>query len=220
MTYDFTQVREVELGKGSHSNPQEGMCFMEMAAWFAGVTHSDKPECASRVLGAYGINLNDKMPDQLRDSLLKPLVPLIVGTRDPENEQKRAEFLAMWAVNKIVPIALRANGFEKHALACERAGDLKAAKNAANAAANAATYAADAAYAAANAAANATANATAYAAAYAAYATAYAAANAADIWAVAVEGLRQAILIGKHEGAIAFTERHEALRTLVKETAK
>jgi len=66
-------------------------------------------------------------------------------------------------------------------------------------------------------------------AAYAAYAAAYAAdaayanaaANAADaeqIWTVAVEGLRQAILIGRHDGfnipQPVLAERHERLRQL------
>lgn len=194
--FDFSQIEEVKLAEGAHISPDDGLCFMEMAAWFAGESHSDKPECACPVLGAYGIGLNDRMPDDIRDSLLKPLVPLIVGTRDPASEQKRVEFIAMWAVNRIVPVALREAGMEEHALACERAktlGEAIAAAEAARAAANAATHAAEAARAA-----------------HAALAAA---------WPIAVEGLRQAILLGRHDGFAdpepVIIERRERLRELV-----
>jgi hypothetical protein len=71
-------------------------------------------------------------------------------------------------IREILPIALRAAGFEDHAVACESAEDLEAAGRAAKGAYNAARY---------NAAAY---NAAAYnAAAYAAYAAASAAASAA-----------------------------------------
>jgi hypothetical protein len=234
MSFDFSTITEVKLGQGNHASPQDGLCFMEMAAWFAGEKHTDKPECACPVLGAYGIRLNDAMPDELRDRLLKPLVPQIVGTRDSDSAQKRAEFFAMWAVNKVLPIILRARGFTKEADACERASNLGEARRAAYAAADAAY--ADAAYAAANANANAAcayayaavnaavnaaandaANDAADANANAACAYAYAAATSEQIWTVAVEGLRQAILIGRHEGLMIdklFSERRENLRKL------
>jgi hypothetical protein len=264
-TFDFGGITEVSLAHGSHGSPEQGLCFMEMVAWFAGEKHSDKPACACPVLGSYGIGLNDRMPDGLRNELLKPLVPMIAGTKGARaDEQRRAEFLAMWSINKIIPIALRAAKLEEHAVACESATTLPDAAYAAKAAAyaayaaDAAAYAADAAYAAkaaayaaayaadaADAAADAAdaakaAKAAAYAAAYAADAAAYAAdaaayaadaaayaADAADaayaayrreIFSIAVEGLRQAILIGPHEGfdrAIDLTLRHEALVALV-----
>jgi hypothetical protein len=243
MTYDFSQITEVKLGSGSHESANDGLCFMEMAAWFAGEEHSDKPDCACPVLGAYGIRLNDAMPDDLRDRLLKPLVPQIVGTRDKASEQRRAKFLAMWAINKVLPIILRLRGFESHALACEKAKGLSEAKSAANAAYAAADAAAAAAYAsaadaaaaaayasAADAAANAAnaayaandaANAAAYAAnaADAADAAAYAANAAAkeQIFTVSVDGLREAIKLGRNEGLMIdglFAERREKLREL------
>ena len=136
--FDFTQITEVKLASGSHDSPESGMCFMEMAAWFAGEEHSDKPACASHALGSYGIVLNDRMPDDVRDRLLKPVVPLIVGTFDPANERAREEFLAMWAVNKTLPIILRLRGFAELADKCEAAKNLTETKKAADAAAYAA----------------------------------------------------------------------------------
>ena len=203
MTYDFTTVTEVTLASGAHANPQEGLCFMEMVAWFAGEEHSDEPQCACPVLGRYGIGLNDRMPTDLRDRLLKPLVPMIAGTRGTrDDERRRAEFLAMWTINRILPSALRAIGLKDHGDACATAATLPAAR----AAADAARAAADAARAAAYA----------YAADAADAADAYAARE--EVFATAVEGLRQAILIGPHEGfdrLIDLPARHTALKDLV-----
>jgi hypothetical protein len=162
------------------------------------------------------------MPDDLRDRLLKPLVPQIVGTRDKDSERKRGEFFAMWAVNKVLPIILRERGFTKEADACERASNLGEARRAyaANYAFRNLTGAANAAnYAAAAAMAVASAYAANYAAAAATFAATSAATSAAreQIWTVAVEGLRQAILIGRHEGLMIdglFSERRENLRKL------
>uniref|UniRef100_UPI0030D798EF hypothetical protein n=1 Tax=uncultured Sphingomonas sp. TaxID=158754 RepID=UPI0030D798EF len=148
MTYDFTTVTEVTLASGAHANPQEGLCFMEMVAWFAGEEHSDEPQCACPVLGRYGIGLNDRMPTDLRDRLLKPLVPMIAGTRGTrDDERRRAEFLAMWTINRILPSALRAIGLKDHGDACATAATLPAARAAADAARAAADAARAAAYA-------------------------------------------------------------------------
>jgi len=246
MAYDFNSITEVRLDSGAHESPEQGMCFMEMVAWFAGEKHSDKPDCASNVLGTYGIGLNDRMPDDVRDRLLKPVVPMIAGTFDPANEQPRAKFLAMWSVNKVLPIILRLRGYEELAVRCEAAKDLVEARSAADAAADAAAYAAadaaayaadaadaanaaaadaaNAAYAAADAAAADAANA-AYAAANAAAdaanaanAAADAAADAEQIWRCAVDGLRGAIQIGRCDGfgTADLPARHTALRELVK----
>ena len=218
MTYDFTTVTEVTLASGAHANPQEGLCFMEMVAWFAGEEHSDEPQCACPVLGRYGIGLNDRMPTDLRDRLLKPLVPMIAGTRGTrDDERRRAEFLAMWTINRILPSALRAIGLKDHGDACATAATLPAARAAADAARAAADAARAAAYAyAADAADAADAAAYAYAADAADAADAYAARE--EVFATAVEGLRQAILIGPHEGfdrLIDLPARHTALKDLV-----
>jgi hypothetical protein len=208
MAFDFNSITEVQLAKGSHASPEQGRCAMEMVSWLAGEPHSDKPACASAVIGAYVININDAMPDDVRNRLLKPMVPLIAGTFDPGREQARAEFLAMWAVNKIVPIVLRLHGLDELAARCETAEDLSEANAAANAA-YVTAYAVHGATQAANAA---------YAAAYAAYAAHAAHAVYTDeIWQCALDGLRGAIALGRCDGfGIDPAPRHEALRKLVK----
>jgi hypothetical protein len=217
-SFDVTEVREVRLSSGSHTAPEQGMCFMEMVAWFAGEEHSDRPACACPILGGYGITLNDAMPDEMRDRLLKPLVPLIAGTRGtPTDELARAKFLALWGVNKLAPIYLRAYGEflrpADKAVLDALASQCEAARSDAElqeiARADLAARAARAALAAR--AARAALAALADLAALAALAR-------NQIFELMVEGLRQAITIGPHEGfdqALDLTSRHEALRELV-----
>ena len=59
----------IRLGKGAHGSPQEGVCLMEAVAWFADETHSDKPDCVSAILGAFGRTFNDALPDDQRQRL-------------------------------------------------------------------------------------------------------------------------------------------------------
>jgi hypothetical protein len=51
------------LAKGGHSNPGSGVCLLEAVAYVAGELHTDHPQCASEILGAFGRNLNDVLPD-------------------------------------------------------------------------------------------------------------------------------------------------------------
>ena len=44
---------ELILDRGFHNAPDDGLCFMEAAAFFAGEKHSDHPACVSPVLGAF-----------------------------------------------------------------------------------------------------------------------------------------------------------------------
>lgn len=97
--FDFATVKEVRLSKGAHDSPEAGMCFMEMAAWFAGEEHSDKPACVSPALGHLGIAINDSMDHHIRDTALKPMIPHVVGTFDDATEGKRVEYICLRAFN-------------------------------------------------------------------------------------------------------------------------
>ncbi len=100
--FDFASVKEVRLARGSHKTPEQGMCFMEMAAWFAGEEHSDKPACVSPMLGRMGIMLNDNMGERQRDQTLKPMIPHVVGTFDEDAEGARVQYVAVRAFNYAV----------------------------------------------------------------------------------------------------------------------
>ncbi len=107
----------LHIGHGSHPDRSNGLCVMEVVAWYAGEAHSDAPACTSPVLAAYARGLNDAMPDDAtRDKYLKPLIiPLVGTTATRAVEVKRAEHFARVAVTRIAPLALRTAGLKKEA---------------------------------------------------------------------------------------------------------
>ena len=212
----------LHIGHGSHPDRSNGLCVMEVVAWYVGEAHSDAPACTSPVLAAYARGLNDAMPDDAtRDKYLKPLIIPLVGTTATRGvEVKRAEHFARVAVTRLAPLALRTAGLKKEAETLEalaqdasltslRAAAGAAAGDAAGAAAGAAARAAwNAARAAAGAAARAAGEAAMDAAgdadgaaAWAARAAGAAAARAAraatgdEVWSVAAEVLHEAVAI-------------------------
>ncbi len=188
-----------KLSHGNHKRAEDGVCFMEAVAWMSRLPHSDRPECACPVLGAFGIRLNDRMSDTERTTL-NPLIIKMMNTRSKPHEELRAAYLLRGVAAEILPLVFEDRGW--HDLAkmvraipvgatradmvpvLRKVRDLAAKyRNAAYAYAAAAADAAAYAYAAADAdaaaaAAYAAAAADAAAYAYAADAAAYAAAAA------------------------------------------
>lgn len=101
------------LAQGAHE-PDEGIaCMMEAASFLAGEPWSDTPLCVAESITTMGRRLNDAMPDHLRDPLLRPLVPLVVGTAaTPQAELRRAYIAVDYAVREAVPAVLRAVGMD------------------------------------------------------------------------------------------------------------
>jgi hypothetical protein len=183
----FEHILNWKLLKGSHEFPGSdgGTCINEAALIAAGFKYKairctdDCPPCFSRVISAYAIGLNDRMPDKLRQKLLIPFVTRLAGTADrPEVENKRLESIVMRTKLEILPFACTS--------AYAYADAAYAAANAASANAAAAIYASVAA---------------AYASAAANAASANASADAASakerIWTIAVSILDEAIRLGK-----------------------
>ena len=181
------------LTSGGHENPDDGMCLLEAVSYVAGEKFTDQPACASPILGSFGRNLNDTLSSEKRQ-LLKPFIPLIVGTADDGYDHERGLMAADWLIRTYTPTWLRLAGLEDAAVSLETLprqatwDDVEAAvpvvraarekARTARAAAGAAAWAAagDAARAAARAAAGDAARAAAWDAARAA---AWAAAGAA-----------------------------------------
>lgn len=88
------ELCDIELHLGAHTDWEHGHCTMEVAAWLAGETHSDRPKCADPDIGQLARCLNDSIAgDAARTAALRPFVPRIVGTRtdDPNIRQRRSE---------------------------------------------------------------------------------------------------------------------------------
>jgi hypothetical protein len=173
-------IEPIKLRRGSgNGNPNDGLCLMQAVHWFSGADElSDNPECASPALCAIGIRLNDSAPSQGHRDQLWPLVWSLLDSRDPEAEQRRAEYIVREIVHRIV-----APVFDRfaphHGAALRAANTMSEIHTAAAGAAEAARGAAAAADAAAGAAAWATA---------ATGAAARAAARGAAAWATAAAG--------------------------------
>lgn len=156
-------VDTITLKAGGHSSPEAGMCLLEAASFVAGEPFTDRPECVSRTLGAYGRALNDVLPDDKRQELV-PLIRRLIGTRDDGLDERRGYIALDWLIRTYLP-AFLALSVEQHAdtvRALAPITDLDTARTA-----GAAVYAAQAAARAA--AREAAAGATVYAARAAAW---------------------------------------------------
>jgi hypothetical protein len=114
----LSSVQQHSLKYGGHSeNDEYRMCVMEAVSYVAGEPWSDAPRCACPVITVFMVSWNDSLPtDADRDRLLKPLIPLIVGTRStPEVEKRRSLMAADWLVRVHTPTWLRAAKLEDQA---------------------------------------------------------------------------------------------------------
>ena len=163
-TIDQSKLDALHLTRGTHGDPEGGLCLMEAVAFFAGERHSDHPECVSPELGAWGREVNDAMPTDRRQEL-KAFIPEMVGTAGDGRDEVRAFMCDDFAVRVMAPMALDATKLREQAEWLRELPEIVDKKTAADA------YCADAYRAAA-----------AYPAAYAAAAAYRADDDASPIW--------------------------------------
>jgi hypothetical protein len=104
MDLDLRRQREldsVELVSGLGESGGNRMCIMALVARLAGEGHTDSPACASPLVRAYAIPINDHMPRRVRQRL-KPFAPRILGTADGR-DAARAEALRRILAEEILP---------------------------------------------------------------------------------------------------------------------
>lgn len=101
----WAAAQNISLGHGSHNSMDEGSCVMELVSYVAGEPWADHPQCACPVITEFMIAWNDSLPgDADRDRLLKPLIPLIVGTRSTKEVEEHRSYLALdWLVRVFAP---------------------------------------------------------------------------------------------------------------------
>jgi hypothetical protein len=100
------RLAEVATLKSGGHEPSDGeMCVMEAVAYVAGEPWSDAPQCACPVITAFMVSWNDGLSsDAERDRLLKPLIPLIVGTRSTKEVEGRRSYIALdWMIRVYTP---------------------------------------------------------------------------------------------------------------------
>ena len=103
------------LQAGAH-DPNGQACVMEAVAFVAGEPWSDHPECACPVISTFLRAWNDALPDDERDTLLRPLIPRLIGTRGGNDiESRRSLMAADWLVRTHAVAWLRLAGLAVHA---------------------------------------------------------------------------------------------------------
>jgi hypothetical protein len=111
---------QLDLGKvvlvyGSHSRREDGVCFNEAVAWFAGRPHSDCPPCVSPAIRSFTMRLNDRWDDKRRQALV-PFIPKVVGTNtNVADERRRACLATDWLLRVCTPIWLDMAQFPEEA---------------------------------------------------------------------------------------------------------
>jgi hypothetical protein len=94
-------LERVELVTGIGTREAGRMCVMSLVACLAGEEHTDSPACASPLIRAFAIPLNDNMPHVVRQRL-KLFAPRILGTQDGL-DAARAEVLRQALGQEILP---------------------------------------------------------------------------------------------------------------------
>ena len=105
-------IETVSLEKGAHK-PGAGYCAIELASYVAGEPWSDK--CVSPVIRAFVVSWNDTLDDTDRQ-MLKPYIPLVIGTKTTEaDEETRAWLATDWLVHTFAPAWLDLAGLAESA---------------------------------------------------------------------------------------------------------
>jgi hypothetical protein len=111
MPFDFQQLANFRLARGSHKQPNKGgnICVNEAAVIAAGFQYREirdvscLPDCFSRPVSEYAIYLNDFMMHRARNELLVPFITRLPGTSHaPWVEEKRARLIVVETVRRIV----------------------------------------------------------------------------------------------------------------------
>ena len=111
MPFDFQQLANFRLARGSHKQPNKGgnICVNEAAVIAAGFQYREirdvscLPDCFSRPVSEYAIYLNDFMMHRVRNQLLVPFITRLPGTSDaPWVEEERARLIVVETVRRIV----------------------------------------------------------------------------------------------------------------------
>jgi hypothetical protein len=125
-------LETLTLAAGGHPDLSAGACLLEAVSAFAGEEWSDTPACVSPVLGAFGRNLNDVLPDDKRQQLV-PLIPQMPGTADDGLDETRSYMALDWLIRTHAPAWLDLAGLAEEAKSLRdlrRIVDLVAARSA------------------------------------------------------------------------------------------
>lgn len=129
--YDWSLLDRIILAKGGHNCPEEGMCALEAYTRITGSMFSDAPPDVAASIAAFFRHWNDDLGEAERNVLIKPLLPLLVGTRTNEPDEDTRALMAMdWLVREYTPPWLRIAGLAREADTLDSLPPIKDAKTA------------------------------------------------------------------------------------------
>ena len=111
MTLDLDRLI---LDPGAHASAAQGTSVMEAVSVLAGEPWSNAPASTSPVIATYARSLGDWLGDDDRQGL-KPYLARLVGTADPELEERRGFICADSAIRTFASLALAAAGLVEEA---------------------------------------------------------------------------------------------------------
>jgi hypothetical protein len=111
---DISQIWQFDLRQGNSPSPRQGACLLDAVSWFEYGELGDHPACVCPVIAAFGRIVNDALDDTDRQRL-KPFIPRLVGTVDPEAELARAEYLAWQSIRVFLPFVMEIVGVPSEA---------------------------------------------------------------------------------------------------------
>ena len=116
MTSNWQQrLRAIKrLERGDHAPASGRLSITEAAAAVAGEAHSSKPKTVSPTIAGFAQRVNDLSSDEDRKALIVA-IPMMVGSKDPAGERRKAFRLAMRALTQWAPESLRLSGWETYA---------------------------------------------------------------------------------------------------------
>ena len=106
MSIPTLNIGTLQLKAGSHRPDSGEACLLEAVSFVAGEPWSDRPQCVSQVLGVYGRELNDVLPDSKRQQLV-PLIPKLIGTAGDGLDEQRSYLALDWLIRTYLPTWMR-----------------------------------------------------------------------------------------------------------------
>jgi hypothetical protein len=110
------QLDTITVDRSSHPSFDDGHCSMEIVAWLAGEAHTAAPRCASPVIRAFTIGLNDQGGSEQRQKL-RPYLPRMVGTIADGQDEARSYLALDWLIRTFTPAWLDLAGLSVEAKA-------------------------------------------------------------------------------------------------------
>lgn len=89
---DF-DLAAITLKPHQHDTREDGVCVMEALAWYTGQEHTDRPQRVNKVVADFSRGINDMMPTDERNRILKPYIAKLVDCDQRTTDEEAAKWI-------------------------------------------------------------------------------------------------------------------------------